>query len=200
MEEIILQKALDRYRIAKKAIERMQSEKTLESQEDEWFTFLRAWKGIYTCLEQGVKSDAKATMWFGQRNSTRRKDPLLQYLYQARNDDEHGLTRTTARQPASVIIGRPIRPGRMKLHNLNISMGGGRVNIEDRGSENIDFTPVAVDAHLTLCPVRDRDKKTIYYPPKEHLGTNIDFGSNPIAVAEAALRYVDGLLLEAKKL
>ncbi|MGE6696836.1 hypothetical protein ACQKH5_04035 [Hyphomonas sp. NPDC076900] len=201
MDSAILEKAKDRYRIASKALARMKKESSLEGQEDEWFTFLRAWKGIYTALEQAVKGDAKATMWFGQRNSFRRKDELLQYVFQARNDDEHGLTRTTKREPGGISFGRPIDPSKpMRIDNLSISSKGGVININWSGkNENFDPSLKVIPPRLKLMPVKDRDHKTTYSPPTQHLGKPFaNAERDPIVVAEAALSYIDELIREAE--
>ena len=201
MDSTILEKAKDRYRIASKALARMKKESSLEGQEDEWFTFLRAWKGIYTALEQAVKGDAKATMWFGQRSSFRRKDELLQYVFQARNDDEHGLTRTTKREPGGVAFGRPIDPSKpMRIDHLSISVNGSVVNINSSGkNENFDPSLEIRTPRLRLMPVKDRDRKTIYSPPTQHLGKPFaNAECDPILVAEAALSYIEGLVREAE--
>lgn len=198
MDQRILQKAQDRYRIAAKAIERMSATDSLEDQEDEWFTFLRAWKNIFTMLQQAVKGDPKAIMWFGKKSAFRRRDPLLQYLYQARNDDEHGLTRVTNREPGGIAFGKPIVPGPVHIGKLTISMVGGNIGIIDGGGhENFDPSFEFIKPSLRLLPVKDRDKAKTYNPPTEHMGRPFAGGTIPFAVAEAGLSYVSDLLKDA---
>lgn len=200
MNPTILEKTKDRYRIASKALARMEAESTLEGREDEWFTFLRAWKGIYTTLEQAVKGDSKATMWFGQQNAARRKDQLLQYMYQARNDDEHGLTRTTAREPGHISFGRAIDPSRsVHIGRLEFRSHGEQLTIIDGGGHsNFDPYVEVVPEHLKLMPVKDRDRSTTYNPPSQHLGQPFDDGTDPVIVAQAALKYAENLLRDAE--
>lgn len=203
MNPTIFERVQDRYRIADKALERMKGAETLEGQEDEWFTFLRAWKGIYTLLEQAVKGDAKATMWFGQRNSFRRNDPLLQYLYQARNDDEHGLTRTTVRNEGGLVIGLPLVPGQpVAIGTLKADFGpDGWFYSDDSIHRNL-APPKYMPPSIWLTTVKDRDQKNgnVYDPPTEHLGAVFHQGLEPIAVGEAGLAYVKGLIEEGRRL
>lgn len=56
-----------------------------------WTDFLLALNAVYTSLEQGAKSSPQSRQWFGGKKRERRQDPLLRYLHQARNADEHGL-------------------------------------------------------------------------------------------------------------
>jgi hypothetical protein len=56
-----------------------------------WSDFLLAAGRIYTKLEQGAKSNSKSSAWFGARKHERRTDPLLTYIWHARNVDKHGL-------------------------------------------------------------------------------------------------------------
>ena len=56
-----------------------------------WYTFLFSSNGVYTVLGKGAKSSPQSRQWFGGQKNYRTQDPLLQYLAQARDDDEHGL-------------------------------------------------------------------------------------------------------------
>src|SRR5690606_6082168 len=154
-------KAQDRFRIARKAFERMQSWQEFHDLEDEWFTFLRARKAIYTILEQGAKADPKSTMWFGKKNAARRRDPPLQYLYQARNDDEHGLTDNTKRVPARSTWGK-MTGDVATVEKLTISMENGVPTFTHEGKlEGIDPVVEHHGPKVMLVPVRDRNG-TVY--------------------------------------
>ena len=56
-----------------------------------WTDFLVSTNAIYTILEVGAKGSPQSRQWFGRKKIERRNDPLLQYLHQARNADEHGM-------------------------------------------------------------------------------------------------------------
>ena len=145
-----------------------------------------------------MKGDAKAEMWFGKLNSARRLDPLLQYLYQARNDEEHhGLARSTERQVGHVSIGR-ITGQTAKIGFLNVRGSAGKIEVIDGGGhENFEPEVFVTPPHLILVQVRDRDRVKVYDPPTEHLGKPLEQGTDPIVVAELALKYAESLLAEA---
>lgn len=63
MNSKALEKAEARLRIAQKALDRMRGWKTYEDLEDDWFVFLRAWKAIYTTLEQGAKGNGNYILY-----------------------------------------------------------------------------------------------------------------------------------------
>ena len=42
-------------------------------------------------LELGAKGIPKSTEWLNAKVQIQKNDPLLKYMYEARNDDEHGL-------------------------------------------------------------------------------------------------------------
>lgn len=100
-----MQKARRRYRVAEASANALQNAPSYEAFADQWYIFLHAAKGIYTILQQGSKATAQAKQWFGGKNEERKKDPLLRYVTEARNDDEHGLEESTAVQPGSLELG-----------------------------------------------------------------------------------------------
>ena len=80
MHPVAIEKAKSRLRVAKKALEDVKKSHTMESFHDAWYSF-------------------------GEKARQRIADPLLHYLYEARNDDEHGLTRNTRRVPEKLGVG-----------------------------------------------------------------------------------------------
>jgi hypothetical protein len=84
------------------------------------------------------------------------------------------------------------------IGSLGIEIRGNDVTIYDGGGhKNFDPSAKVVPPHLELVRVKDRDRATTYDPPSEHLGQKFTQGREPIAVAEAALAYAEGLLEEA---
>jgi hypothetical protein len=196
MDPAAIAKANSRLRTAKKAIEDLTGCNDYDTFSDTWYTFLVAAKGIYTILEQGAKSSAQARQWFGAKSKERRSDPLLQYLYQARDDDEHGLSRVVEHVPGALGIGVS-KPGFSNAIRLDGSIGpGGTLQIT-----SLDGLPVLVEQtlpHVRLIRVHGRDKKP-YDPPEQHLGAKL--ASNlPVPVAKLALSYFEGIFAEAAAL
>ena len=158
--------------------------------------FLIAFKGVYTVLKEGAKTSPQSRQWFGAKDRQRRSDPLLQYLYQARDDDEHGLNPVTTRVPDRLSIG-----GRGPDHTLQFDVSGPvglgwRLEATDGDGKPVPFeyTP----AQALLARVHGRDKNNRYDPPAEHLGAKLA-GNLPAAVGELAVAYLEAIVLEAER-
>lgn len=202
MDTKALAKCNIRLAVAEKAVADLRQWKSFAEFDVAWFTFLSAWKAIYTSLEQGAKGHQKSTQWFGLRNKARREDELLQYLYQARNDDTHGLEELAQKVPGGFAFGKAIDPTKpVYIHNMIINSVGDVTKITVDGATNFDPSVEVIPPKAILLPVRDRDKisgKT-YLPPSSHLGKPLTDNS-PLSVAELGLSYVKALIEDARSL
>lgn len=98
-------KAESRLRLATQQLESCSNAANHNDFADAWYLFLVAAKNVLTTLEQGAKSSAQSRQWFGAKKQERKDDPLLQYLFQARNDEEHGLADVTKLKAGYFAIG-----------------------------------------------------------------------------------------------
>lgn len=189
-------KAQSRLRIAQKAIEELARCKDFDEFTDAWHTFLTASKGIYTTLEQGAKVSAKSRQWFGAKKKIRRNDQLLQYIFQARDDDLHGLSPVAEHVPGSLAIGVN-KPGFSSSMTIDGTFGpGGSLKVT-----SLDDKPVLIEqifAHVRLNRVHDRGKRP-YDPPVKHLGVKLP-SNMPLPVATLSISYFRTLISEAEKL
>lgn len=163
---------------------------------DLWYTFLTATKNIYTAIKNGSKS-AQDRQWFGAKDAERRNDELLQYLFQARDDDEHGLDMGAEHVRGSIGIGAR-REGFATGVRINFLRIDGRGNAF-ANLESIDGLPIAIEQrppHIALRPVTGRGP-VVYAPPTKHKGHEID-GRYPEPVARLALAYFEELVGEAE--
>jgi hypothetical protein len=131
--------------------------------------------------------------WIGAKDTERRNDELLQYLFQARNDDEHGIEEVVEHVAEMMAIGHagPWSPDNMMIIDLN---SPGHMKIASN-------TPVAVErlpAHAALRPVKDIGGN-IYQPPTTHKGAYLTDNS-PVAVARLGLIHLAAVLEEAEEL
>jgi hypothetical protein len=163
-------KAHSRLRTAQRAVNDLAGCNDFNAFADTWYVFLTAAKGIYTVLEQGAKTSPQSRQWFGSVNRQRREDPLLQYLYQARDDDEHGISPVVEHVPGHIGIGVS-KPGYSSAMRFDGTIGpGGRLRVT-----SLDGKPVMIEhspSHVRLIRVHGRDKKP-YDPPEEHLGAKV---------------------------
>lgn len=193
-----LEKAHSRLRIASKALDELEACADYNDFMDVWYTFLVAYKNVFTSLEKAVKGNANHMQWFGRKNTLRRKDPLLQYLYQARSDDEHGVEKGHELAPGRVAIGVS-RPGEtLAVHIEQVTISNGVVRVKN--ARNFDGTPTRVEVrgpHARLIAVTDRAGKK-YDPPIAHLGQSLP-DLEPLTVAKAGSEYVAGMVKEAEE-
>lgn len=192
-------KAGRRLQSASKAVSRMKEARSLEDYRREWEFFLVSWKGIYSDLEQGVKGNAQAMQWFGKAKTRRKEDQLLDYLFAARNDYEHGLADTLvlAEKGANTLIEFPDRASepekKIELKwKIDESTGDSKFWRPDGGPLNIVSSSPKGPA---LTEVKRRDGTSVF-PPHVHLGKYIPEVS-PLNVAELGLCYMERLISEA---
>jgi hypothetical protein len=158
-----------------------------------WGDFLLAVAGIYTVLEQGAKVSPQSRQWFGGKKRERGSDPLLQYLHQARNADEHGIAPITN-----------MLSGRARV----VSDPGARVVTTEVTEQalHIDYKPGAhaieiemVQPRIRLAPVTDARFNDKFDPPTEHLGNPLA-DQSPLNVAQLGLVYVRALVEDAERM
>jgi hypothetical protein len=92
---------------AKTALGAMQNADSFEKLEEAWSDFLTVANRVYTKLEQGAKDKGTHKSWFGRKKHERRQDPMLKYIKNARDVDEHGLARITERTPGGIGVNFP---------------------------------------------------------------------------------------------
>ena len=199
MDSKLVSKAQSRLRIAGKALDDLRAATNHQDFADTWYTFLAAAKNVYTSLEHASKDTPQCRQWFGSIKAQRKSDELLQYLFQARDDEEHGVESATELQPGSLSIGvsKPGFSGAMHIRSMSID-GEGRLASLDATS--LDGKPILVEStpsRTVLKAVTGRGNIK-YDPPTSHLGNSLP-DSNPISVAELGLAYLSGLVEEAGK-
>jgi hypothetical protein len=193
MDQKAIVKAESRLRLAKAAAEKLAAAKDYESFTDEWYAFLVALKNIWTVLQQGAKVSPQSRQWFGAKEKERRGDELLQYLFEARNDDEHGLEPITEHQQASLSVGvnKPGYSNNM-LVNMRIGFPDGNNYIK---TTPLDGRPVLIEQapeRFVLSALHPRGRPNLP-PPTMHLGAPVK-DATPTGVATSALVYMSALV------
>lgn len=195
MDAKAITKAKSRLRVAGKALAELSLCKEYQEFSDTWYTFLGAAKNVYTVLEQGAKASAQSRQWFGGVKQFRKDDELLQYLFEARNDDEHGLECSTEHVPGSLAIGVS-KPGGSNTMVFNGTFGpGGSMNVT-----SLDGKSVLIEKtlpHARLIAVNARGGRT-YNPPTSHKGQPVSDRS-PSNVAALGLAYLTELVTDAER-
>lgn len=160
-----------------------------------WTDFLIALNAVPVILDHSAKGSAKSQAWAQKRCLGKPKDPLVQYLKQARNVEEHGLEETVQLDPGGLAIGinQSLIGGTILIQNGVVTMDGVRTG---------DGKPIrwkATAPHPKLVPVVDARYGTVFNVPDIHLGQAIDDHA-PAAIGELAITYYRALLEEARRL
>jgi hypothetical protein len=194
MDPKAITKAKSRLRVAEKAIAELAECTDFDTFSDLWYMILVSSKNVYTVLEQGAKASPSTRQWFGGIKSIRRDDALLQYLFEARNDDEHGLDISAEHVPGSISIG-VAKLGFSNSMTFNGSFGPGQT----MHVQSNDGMPVLIEEtlpHVRLIPISARGNRTLH-PPTEHLGQQLT-DLSPLSVATHGLSYLTSLVEDAK--
>lgn len=193
MEPLAVKKAERRLGLAEKALAELLACPTPRAFHDAWYAFLVPAKNVYTILEQGAKTTAQSRQWFGAKATERRSDPLLQYLYQARDDDEHGIGSVVEMAPGYLkFAGDNVGDSEIIMDPTDPNKGIMRIKSTDGKRVKV----VGQLPYMTLATVTGRGGIK-YHPPTEHKGAQLA-SNRPHEVATLALAHLRDILEEAK--
>lgn len=193
MKRVAVEKAKIRLMRAKSAAHIIALHNDLIAVEDAWSQFLTAANTIFSLLEQGSKGNQKSERWFENVKHVRKTDPLLSYLKQARNVDEHTIERTTYDIPGSLLVlNKPDSPPAPVV--LNSGPDGRLIISHDPQHHRVLHDPPS----LRLSQVIDRRYRTIFPVPTAHFGSPME--PTPRVAADLGVAYLTVLLDEASEL
>jgi hypothetical protein len=189
MKQIAVDKARSRLQKATESYRRLRESETHDDFSSAWTDLLLALNAVYSALEQGAKDNPRSRQWYGNEKRKRREDPLLQYLHQARNADEHGLAPVTKLHPGHIRTGQTVTPTNRLSISLSLeevrALGGKRLELKAAG-----------ESLVTVVNTKFGDK---FDPPLEHLGRPL-LNTSPIGIAMVGLAYHAQMIEEAEKL
>jgi hypothetical protein len=162
MDRRAIHKAIARVRIAEKAIHRMRRARSRREMAEDWVVFLLAWKAVYTTLETGSKASAQSRQWFGSIKAERKMEPMLDYLFHARNDDEHGLDKSAQ---SRTLMHWPCQPDQSYSAHVTDIDGERFVTVRD-GSGNVQELVQSGPPFLALVPITLRGGIVLDPPEK----------------------------------
>jgi hypothetical protein len=189
MHAMALEAARGRLERAKDALRDFKAAKDYGPAEAAWTDFLLACNTFFSKLEQGAKGTSQSEYWFGLKRRQRKDDSVLSYIHKARDVDEHGIVRVTA---------RGIDGG------FNLGFGEKReffIQGLDDNKEPIDHpdqraTGWSYGPYVKLVPVYVRRERKKYDPPYKVVFPAAD----PAVVGDAALKLLAIVLSEAEAL
>lgn len=165
-----------------------------------WAEFLIHTGGVLNALEAGAQYTPQGKQWYGNVKRQGRNDPLVRYMHQARNTEEHEAeAKTASHREGRIGIGGPgetirlseIRFGRQLWDNPVEYLRGRAINTSTGQTATIRLTP----AGPQLVPVTYRN--VTFAPPGEHKGKRLK-SDHPVAIADEYLAYLKDLIEQAK--
>lgn len=196
MKLIAVEKAGKRLQSAEEALKRIRTCSDFATFEAAWSDLLIALNSIHSILENGASTFPKSAGWYSKKKGERRADPLLQYLKQARNADEHGIEPVARLKPGGMTIGGAGQSFDLySLRTVPDGLGGMQIEVVTGPGQTPHIGFFGPSAKLV--PVTNRGIS--YAPPKEYLGARLA-DQTPLTVAELGLEYHQTLLEEAATL
>lgn len=174
-------------KLAKDLLDQMKLANDLQQLEEFWKRFLHHLDRVWNKAENHYRKSPKWDNWRGKFISQRRQDPLLSYLINARNVDEHSISEISQVQHGSLRINPINKGGSLKIDRLEFSINGKGFDIKSTSPLDIVFQP----AMVRLLPVENRGK--IYNPPTAHLGHPID-PNDLLGAARAGIEFYENFL------
>jgi hypothetical protein len=195
MNLLALEKAQSRLRLTRRAATALQTvgEDPIAF-EDHWTEFLVHWKGAYTKVQQAAKDTPQELQWFGGVNRERKNDPLLRWLFEARNDEEHGLVRSAVNRPELTMV--RLHEDALTTGIMRLADGSWRLVGEDGKIIEGDYGP-SLPAESSLQPVKERNG-TVVPPPTSHMSNPME--PKPLIAALLGAQWLESLVKTAEGL
>ena len=194
MKKVGVTKAKERSSKAHTQLDRVLTSQNHAAFVDAWTDFLIALNAVPVILDASAKGNAASQKWAVQNHLGKPSDPLIQYLRQARNAEEHGLEATSRYVESSFAfgIGQNISGGTLIVKGNHIQStlktdNGAPLKVEIRGP------------HSELVPIVDGRFGTVFPVPTTHLGKAIK-DQSPANIGLLGLTYFDGILEEAERM
>lgn len=194
-----LKKAVGRLNRAAEALEKLTGYESYDDFSNAWTDFITSLNDVFVFLGEGSKGHNLSQSWFARKKGERKSDELLQYLYQARNAEQHGIEEVVGeiftRAEAVATEG-------MKVFSVSIGYADGQIaHIIPPEGRDVLSQHVTVDrlVGIALVPVTDGRSKQTYQPPKLHLGHSI-IGKSISEIATLAHAYYYKMVEEAETL
>lgn len=170
-------------------IEAMQKAQNLDDFEEHWTMYLHHLERIWQKSKAHFEKSPKWNGWQGPFLKIRKYDPLITYLRNARNVEQHTVAEITTRSEAGFSI-NPGPSGSVHIKRLEIR-------------QNHIFLDANDDIVITFHPERVKlinviNEGKTYTPPTSHQGERID-PNNVIDIAKKGANFYQNFLDRAAK-
>lgn len=192
MKAIAIEKCRERLRRGATAITGMEAADNGREFAICWESYLVSMKAIGEILRTGSRGHRASEIFLSERWPEVSGDPLLRYLLEARNVEEHGLEPTANFTQSWLALGGPGES--IRLDGTFGPGGTMRVTPLNGSTVTITYSPKSAK----LLPVEDIKGQT-WTVPTEHLGKPVADPS-PVSIARAGLTYFTQLVSDAQAL
>ena len=173
---------------ARASLGSMKHSQSFEGFEEHWKNLLHQVERAWTKALSKYGSDQGWRALRDKYDALRRTDPLLAYVKNARDADEHTIDDILSHEPGGIGI-NPAEGNSLYIERMEIDRGV--ISIKSPQRLRVDFIP----DKTKLLPVTKRDGT--YAVPTSHLGGAVD-PTNVVDVAEKAIAFYEKVLDEAE--
>ncbi len=189
MHDKAIQKARAAITRARQSLASLKASDDFLSIEGHWEAFLDNANRVFTRLERAANTTAKGRAWWGKQVHEWKKDPLLQYVRQARDATHHVIQDVAQENPgrATPIIA-PL-PGELEqVHKAAEAVGKPYAIL---GGFEVVFR------HVECLDVVNRG--VTFSRPTSHLGQPVTT-TTPAGIGDLAMAYLENMILQVESL
>jgi len=201
-------KCYDRLSKAKESLYKCRNSKTLGEFISGWSDFLIYTGGIIHQVEAGSKHSPQARQWYGKIKRESKADPMLTYLFQSRNSEEHETEPLLAQRPPIPFGYRDTVTGEITFED-GIDWGSGVQESEKSIIYKLDknfkapnprtFVFGALPTTPRLRPVTDQRFNAVFSVPTSFQGKPIS-NPTPLVIGYLYIGYLEGLIDDASSM
>jgi hypothetical protein len=186
MTKTPLAKSFAEISTAKQALSKLRRASEFGVAAEAWNEGISAITKVWNKAAAEFKNAPTFSNWNLKYVGLRKTDPLLQYVQQARNADEHTIQDSIQRNSGGFALNSATPGGHLFIKKLELR--GDKITLDTGGTPfKLEVTP----PHPELIVFTNRGQQ--YEIPKQHNGKNID-GRNPVLVLELAIDFYEGYL------
>lgn len=179
---------------ARASVEVMDNAVSRDHYTEAWGRFVDSIQEAWISFDhEGKESVPKYSSWIAAAYRQRKEDDLLQYLYQARHQSQHG--KVPLAWTGSHVKIAPNWSGHIAhLHLFKDKSYRFDAHPHDgKSPPTLEFSP----GDPVLPTIQNKKYRQTFNPPEQHLGRALT-SKDPVAAAKLALKYYEALLQRAK--
>ncbi|WP_457659596.1 hypothetical protein [Sinorhizobium medicae] len=163
---------------------------------DRWTAFLLTLNAAFNALEKTIKGNKKHREWYEIISKERYNDPLMRYLIEARNVEEHGLAPVTGITPYT-FAASALGGGGFEV-DIDIGHGNDYASVKPMPGSTVVVQRTWPRPILVKIVKDNRGVTEEFAPPTSHLGNEIA-STKPIDIGVLGLGYLQMVVDAAER-